>query len=77
MTDTTSLLPRREEIYFTIKEHGTVNFEFLHRRFFAVNPRTLRNDIKKLQEAGLIRKRGVTNGACYEIIEKDLHSGNL
>ncbi len=77
MPDTSTLLPRREEIYFTIKEHGTVNFDFLHRTFFVINERTLRNDLKKLQEAGLIKKRGVTRGACYEVVEKDLHSGEL
>lgn len=63
-----TLLPRRLEIYYVIKDHQLVKFDFIRRRFMAVNPRTLRYDLKKLREAGLIRKRGKTNGACYEIL---------
>lgn len=33
-----------------------------------VNERTLRYDLKKLQDVGLIRKRGVTNGVFYECV---------
>lgn len=62
-----ALLPRREAIYNIIKDHGMINFDFLHRRFMAVNERTLRYDLKKLQNQGLIRKRGVTNGVFYEV----------
>ncbi len=66
MTDETSLLPRRAEIFYLIRDHKLVNFDFIKRRFMRVNERTLRYDLKKLQDTGFIRKRGVTNGVHYE-----------
>lgn len=68
-----SLLPRRAEIYLIIKDQ-LVNFNTLHRRFMAVNERTLRYDLKKLQDANLIRKRGMTKGVFYEISDRQLDS---
>lgn len=61
------LLPRRAEILNIIREQKMVNFDQVRRRFMAVNERTLRYDLKKLAEAGFIRKRGATNGVYYEI----------
>lgn len=60
------LLPRRAEILHIIKDHGMVNFDTIRRRFMAVNERTLRYDLKKLIDAGLIKKRGITKGVRYE-----------
>jgi Fic family protein len=60
------LLPRRAEIFNIIKDHKIVNFETIRRRFISINERTLRYDLKKLQDAGLIRKRGTTKGVYYE-----------
>lgn len=60
------LLPRRAEIYQIIKEHKLVNFDIIKRRFLQVNERTLRFDLKKLQEQGLVRKLGTTKGVYYE-----------
>jgi len=65
-----SLLPRREEIYNTIRDHRMVNFDMIRRRFLMINERTLRYDLKQLQKAGLIRKRGVTKGVYYEIVKQ-------
>lgn len=65
------LLPRRAEILNIIKEQKLVNFDTLRRRFLKVNERTLRYDLKKLQDQGLIRKRGTTKGVYYEA-ETDL-----
>lgn len=62
------LLPRRAEILYIIKDHVMVNFDQIRRRFMAVNERTLRYDLKKLADAGLIRKRGTTKGVYYEIL---------
>lgn len=62
------LLPRRSEIYHIIKDHQMVSFDTIRRRFMAVNERTLRYDLKKLQDQGLIKKRGETKGVYYEII---------
>lgn len=62
------LLPRRAEILHIIRDHKLINFDQVRRRFMGVNARTLRYDLKKLQDDGLIRKRGTTNGAWYEAI---------
>lgn len=64
------LLPRRAEILNIIRDHQMVSFDQIRRRFLAVNERTLRYDIKKLADAGFIKKRGMTNGAYYEISEQ-------
>lgn len=61
------LLPRRAEIFNIIKDQRLVNFDQIRRRFMQVNERTLRFDLKKLADAGLIRKRGMTKGVYYEI----------
>lgn len=61
------LLPRRAEIFNIIKDHKIVNFDQIRRRFTKINERTLRHDLKKLQEAGLVRKRGATKGVYYEV----------
>ena len=60
------LLPRRLEIYEIAKEHKLVNLDFIKRRFAKINERTLRNDLKKLQDAGLIQKLGTTRGVYYK-----------
>lgn len=61
------LLPRRAEILNIIQDHKLINFDTLKRRFLAVNERTLRYDLKKLADQGLIRKRGTTKGVYYEV----------
>ncbi len=60
-----SLLPRRQEILNTIKDHSPCNFDFIQRRFMAVPASTIRYDLLKLQKDGYIKKLGVTNGALY------------
>jgi len=60
------LLPRRLEILNIIRDHRLVNFDQIHRRFMAVNARTLRFDLKKLIDSDLIKKRGTTKGVYYE-----------
>jgi Fic family protein len=60
------ILPlRRQEILSTIKDHPYSSFDFIRRRFFNVNPKTLHYDLKKLQEQKLIVKVGATRGAVY------------
>lgn len=66
------LLPRRAEILNVIKDHRIVNFDMIRRRFLAVNERTLRYDLKRLVDAGFIRKRGTTKGVYYEILRYTL-----
>lgn len=61
------LLPRRAEILNIIKDHKLISFDIIRRRFIGVNERTLRYDLKKLQEGGFIRKRGATKGVYYEV----------
>jgi len=64
------LLPRRAEIFSIIRDQKLVQFDQVRRRFVKVNERTLRYDLKKLQDQGLIRKRGATKGVYYEIVKK-------
>lgn len=61
------LLPRRAEIYNIIKDQKLIQFDQIKRRFSKVNDRTLRYDLKKLQDQGLIRKLGATRGVYYEV----------
>ena len=62
------LLPsRQEEIFRIIKEHQVVSFDFLKRRFLKVPGRTLRYDLLKLAQKGLIIKGGVTRGSFYKL----------
>ncbi len=60
------LLPRRAELLRIIRDHHMVSFDQVHRRFMAVNPRTLRYDLKQLADSGFIKKRGTTKGVYYE-----------
>lgn len=60
------LLPRRAEILNIIKDHKLANFDMIRRRFLKVNERTLRYDLKQLQDASLIKKLGTTKGVYYE-----------
>lgn len=62
------LLPRRAEILNIIKDQRLVTSDAIRRRFMAVPSRTLSYDLKKLQDAGLIRKRGATKGVYYEAV---------
>jgi Fic family protein len=59
------LLPRRAEILRIIKDHKITSFDQIRRRFLKVNERTLRYDLKKLQDQRLIKKLGNTRGAIY------------
>lgn len=61
------LLPRRAEILAIIKDHKLVNFDQIRRRFFAVNERTLRYDLKKLADSEFIMKLGTTKGVYYSV----------
>ena len=54
-----------------------VSFDQIHRRFLAVNERTLRYDLKKLADSGLIKKRGSTKGASYELTKNSITSPSL
>ena len=61
------LLPRRTEIVRVVREQKIINFDSIKRRFMKVNVRTLRYDLKKLQEAGFIQKLGTTRGVYYTL----------
>ena len=60
------LLPRRQEILNIVKDHPYCSFNFLTRRFPAVNPKTLHHDLKKLQQENFITKVGVSRGSTYK-----------
>lgn len=59
------LPPRQEEIYNIIKDHPVSSFDMIKRRFLLVPERTLRYDLKKLFDKGLIEKTGETKGRYY------------
>ena len=63
------LLPRRSEILNIIRDQRIVNFDQIRRRFFSVNERTLRYDLRKLIDSGFIIKRGTTKGVYYQVKE--------
>ncbi|KKP86899.1 MAG: Filamentation induced by cAMP protein Fic [Candidatus Roizmanbacteria bacterium GW2011_GWA2_35_8] len=63
--ETLYLTPRLEEILNTIKDHKIVTLDFIKRRFLKVPGRTLRYDLKKLQNLKLIIKIGKTKGSYY------------
>lgn len=56
---------RQEEIYQIIIEHPFITFDGIWRRFLQVPERTLRYDITKLVEKGLVQKQGSTKGTTY------------
>lgn len=64
------LPPRQEEIYNIIGDHKVVSFDTIRRRFTKVPERTLRYDLKKLLDRGLIEKSGETRGRYYRAKNK-------
>lgn len=64
------LPPRQEEIYNIIKDHKTVSFDVIRRRFLKVPGRTLRYDLKKLLDQEIIEKSGETRGRYYRAKNK-------
>ena len=61
------LPPRQEEIYNIIRDHKMISLDVIKRRFLKVPSRTLRYDLKKLQDNGLVVKIGATRGSVYTI----------
>ena len=61
------LPPRQEEIFNIIKDHGVISFDMIRRRFLKVPERTLRWDLKKLLDKGIIEKSGETKGTYYRV----------
>lgn len=61
------LLPRRQEILNLLHDHEYLSFDQIHRRFYAINMSTLRNDLRQLMDKGFIVKVGSTRGAVYKI----------
>lgn len=59
------LPPRQDEIYNILRDHKVTSFDTIRRRFLKVPERTLRYDLKKLQEKGLVVKTGNTKGTFY------------
>ena len=62
-----NLLPRRQEIVDTIKDHTLVSFDMLWRRFQKVPKSTLHNDLKQLIKGNHIKKLGTTRGVVYTL----------
>lgn len=68
--DSLLLPPRREEIYRIIQDHKMASFDAIRRRFLRVPERTLRYDLRKLLDQGLIVRIGITNGSYYTVKEE-------
>lgn len=64
-----SLVPRRQEMFNIIADHPYLSFDSLARRFPRIPRRTLAYDLFMLLQAKLVRKHGVTRGACYTVLE--------
>ncbi|OGV96639.1 hypothetical protein A2W24_01605 [Microgenomates group bacterium RBG_16_45_19] len=64
-----TLLPRQREIYWLIKDHEEVSFDFVKRRFLAVPSSTIHYDLGQLIKKGLVDKMGQTRGVRYRIRE--------
>lgn len=62
-----SLLPRRREILEIVRDHPNCTFDFLQRRFTAVNSKTLHYDLAQMMKKGFIKKLGATKGVVYGI----------
>ncbi len=60
-----TLLPRRREILDIIRDHPHCTFDFLRRRFSAVNVKTLHYDLARLREKGFVTKHGETRAVVY------------
>ncbi len=56
------LFIKQTAILETIREHGIIQAKELRRQFMRISERTLRYHPKRLQDQGLIRKRGTTKG---------------
>ena len=65
--DNVFLPPRQEEILNIIKDLNVVSFDMIKRRFLKVPVRTLRYDLKKLTDKGLVEKTGGTKGSFYRV----------
>ncbi|MBI2008479.1 hypothetical protein HYS82_02375 [Candidatus Amesbacteria bacterium] len=55
----------RREILFLIRDHPDCSFDFIHRHFMGLRPKTLHYHLIRLQVSGFIYKRGITRGAVY------------
>lgn len=68
-TSRDTLFIKQEAVLEVIEELGLVNFRTIQKNFIGTNERTLRYHIKKLVDAGLVRKLGATKGVHYEIVD--------
>lgn len=63
-----SLFIKQAAILEAIQEHGLIQSSTLKRQFMGISERTLRYHLKRLQDQGLIKKRGTTKGVWYEAV---------
>lgn len=63
-----SLFIKQSEILEVIRENKMISSNNLRRQFMGIKDRTFRYHLKRLQDLGLIRKRGTTKGVYYEVI---------
>lgn len=68
-TPSFSLSGRQEEIYQSIKENGQLGMSDIAKRINGVSTRTLRRDMIKLENLGLVRHIGKTKDSIYKLKE--------
>ena len=62
------LFIKQTAILEVIREHKLIQMKTLKESFYNTPERTLRYHLKRLRQAGLIIKRGKTNGVYYKAI---------
>lgn len=63
------LTPRQEQIYQLISTDGEVSMPTVSSSISDVSPRTLRRDMTKLENLGLVKRVGKTKDSVYKIKE--------
>ncbi len=63
-----NLFIKQIAILEAIREHKFIKSQELKRLFLGLSERTLRYHLKRLSDAGLIKKLGSTNGVFYQAL---------
>lgn len=63
-----TLNARQKEVLSYIKQNSNSKMSSVSKIFNKVTPRTLRRDLEKLEQLGLLRQEGKTRDAIYKIV---------
>ena len=62
-----ALLPRKQEILNTIKDHPYCSMDMIARRFPTTSRRMIQYDVADLVKRDLVEKHGETKGVVYTL----------